>query len=113
MHRDIGPRPPHLGPLASSEDQVRQHPSPEVGRKSFSASDEEALEARIPELKTHHRGPRYALHSKTPNLVIHEIWDHLCRHYGVRSLMLDRPRGRFPPLAPPMSPDGYRSRSDL
>ena len=39
------------------------------------------------ELKTHQRGPRTVLRSKSPDLVLQEIWGHLCCHYAIRSLM--------------------------
>jgi hypothetical protein len=29
------------------------------------------------------------LRSKSPELVLQEIWGHLCCHYAIRSLMLD------------------------
>src|SRR5680860_553345 len=41
------------------------------------------------ELKTHQRGPRAVLRSKSPELVTQEIWGHLCCHYAIRSLMFD------------------------
>jgi hypothetical protein len=47
------------------------------------------IESAFDELKTHQRGPRAVLRSKTPKLVIQEIWGHLCCHYAIRSLMFD------------------------
>ena len=47
------------------------------------------IETAFDELKTHQRGPRAVLRSKSPDLVIQEIWGHLCCHYAIRSLMLD------------------------
>jgi hypothetical protein len=47
------------------------------------------IETAFDELKTHQRGPRQVLRSKTPNLVLQEIWGHLCCHYAIRTLMLD------------------------
>ena len=47
------------------------------------------LEATFDELKTHQRGPRAVLRSKTPDLVTQEIWGHLCCHYAIRTLMAD------------------------
>src|SRR5680860_459359 len=41
------------------------------------------------ELKTHQRGPRAVLRSKSPELVTQEIWGHLCCHFAIRSLMYD------------------------
>jgi len=41
------------------------------------------------ELQTHQRGPRAVLRSKTPKLMIQEIWGHLCFHYAIRSLMFN------------------------
>lgn len=45
------------------------------------------IEAAFDELKTHQRGPRTVLRSKSPDLVLQEIWGHLCCHYAIRTLM--------------------------
>ncbi|MDN5933387.1 MAG: IS4 family transposase [Pseudonocardia sp.] len=50
------------------------------------------IESTFDELKTHQRGPRAVLRSKTPDLVIQEIWGHLCCHYAIRTLMADTAR---------------------
>lgn len=47
------------------------------------------IETAFDELKTHQRGPRTVLRSGTPQLVIQEIWGHLCCHYAIRTLMFD------------------------
>jgi Insertion element 4 transposase N-terminal/Transposase DDE domain len=47
------------------------------------------IELAFDELKTHQRGPRTVLRSKSPDLVLQEIWGHLCCHYAIRSLMRD------------------------
>jgi len=47
------------------------------------------IETTFDELKTHQRGPRAVLRSKSPDLVTQEIWGHLCCHYAIRSLMFD------------------------
>ncbi len=47
------------------------------------------IESSYDELKTHQRGPRTILRSKSPRLVTQEIWGHLCCHYAIRTLMLD------------------------
>jgi len=47
------------------------------------------IELAFDELKTHQRGPRTVLRSKSPTLVLQEIWGHLCCHYAIRSLMTD------------------------
>ncbi|WP_427130626.1 IS4 family transposase [Pseudarthrobacter sp. S9] len=47
------------------------------------------IESVFDELKTHQRGPRAVLRSKSPDLVNQEIWGHLCCHYAVRTLMAD------------------------
>jgi hypothetical protein len=56
------------------------------------------IELTYDELKTHQRGPRTVLRSKSPELVLQEIWGHLCCHYAIRSLMADAatPSGRDP-----------------
>jgi hypothetical protein len=47
------------------------------------------IELAFDELKTHQRGPRTVLRSKSPDLVVQEIWGHLCCHYAIRSLMTE------------------------
>lgn len=47
------------------------------------------LESAFDELKTHQRGPRAVLRSKSPELVTQEIWGHLCCHYAIRTLMAE------------------------
>lgn len=39
------------------------------------------------ELKSHQRGPRVVLRSKTPDGVHQEAWGYLCTHYAIRALM--------------------------
>jgi hypothetical protein len=45
------------------------------------------IETAFDELKTHQRGARTVLRSKAPDLVLQEIWGHLCCHYAIRTLM--------------------------
>lgn len=45
------------------------------------------IENAFDELKTHQRGPRTVLRSKSPDLVLQEIWGHLCCHFAIRTLM--------------------------
>jgi hypothetical protein len=45
------------------------------------------IETTLDELKVHQRGPRTVLRSKSPDLVLQEIWGHLCCHYAIRTLM--------------------------
>jgi hypothetical protein len=45
------------------------------------------IESAFDELKSHQRGPRTVLRSKSPELVQQEIWGHLCCHYAIRTLM--------------------------
>jgi IS4 transposase len=47
------------------------------------------VENAFDELKTHQRGPRKVLRSKSPELVFQEIWGHLCCHYAIRTLMAE------------------------
>ena len=47
------------------------------------------IENVLDELKTHQRGPRTVLRSKSPALVLQEIWGHLCCHYAIRTLMFE------------------------
>lgn len=45
------------------------------------------IESAFGELKTHQRGARTVLRSKSPDMVLQEIWGHLCCHYAIRTLM--------------------------
>jgi IS4 transposase len=45
------------------------------------------METAFDELKTHLRGARRALRSKTPELVLQEAWGFLLAHFALRSLM--------------------------
>jgi len=45
------------------------------------------IESVFDELKTHQRGPKMVLRSKSPALVLQEIWGYLCCHYAIRTLM--------------------------
>ena len=47
------------------------------------------IELAFDELKTHQRGPHTVLRSKSPELVLQEIWGHLCCHYAIRALMAE------------------------
>ena len=44
------------------------------------------IETIFDELKTHQRGSKMVLRSKSPTLVLQEIWGHLCCHYAIRTL---------------------------
>jgi len=45
------------------------------------------LESVFDELKTHQRGPRVVLRSRTPDGVRQEAWGYLCVHYAIRALI--------------------------
>jgi hypothetical protein len=45
------------------------------------------IETALDELKTHQRGPRVVLRSKTPDGAMQEIYGYLCTHYAIRALM--------------------------
>lgn len=45
------------------------------------------IESIFDELKTHQRGPRVILRSRTPDGVAQEAWGYLCVHYALRSLI--------------------------
>ena len=47
------------------------------------------IESVFDELKTHQRGARCVLRSKSPDLVHQELWAMLCCHYAIRALMAD------------------------
>ena len=44
-------------------------------------------ETTLDEMKTHQRGPRLLLRSRTPEGVRQEVYGYLCTHYAIRSLM--------------------------
>jgi hypothetical protein len=48
-----------------------------------------AIESILDELKTHQRGPRVILRSRTPEGVYQEAWGYLCVHYALRDLIHD------------------------
>jgi hypothetical protein len=43
----------------------------------------------LDELKTHERGARVVLRSKTPDGARQEAWGYLCTHYAIRALMAE------------------------
>lgn len=45
------------------------------------------IESIFDELKTHQRGPRMVLRSRTPDGVYQEAWAYLCVHYAIRALI--------------------------
>ena len=45
------------------------------------------FETVLDELKTHQRGPRVVLRSKSPEGVLQEAYGYLCTHYAIRALM--------------------------
>lgn len=47
------------------------------------------IESSFDELKTHQRGSKIVLRSKSPALVEQELWGHLCCHYAIRTLMFE------------------------
>ena len=47
------------------------------------------IESIFDELKTHQRGPRVVLRSRTPEGVYQEAWGYLCVHYALRALIHD------------------------
>jgi len=47
------------------------------------------LESALDELKTHQRGPKVVLRSKTPDGVYQEAYGHLGTHYAIRRVMHD------------------------
>ena len=67
------------------------------------------IEGTFDELKTHQRGPRVVLRSKSPDLVLQEIWGHLCCHYAIRSLMAEA--AEHPATTPTASASSPRSAS--
>jgi hypothetical protein len=56
---------------------------------AFAYTQRWEIELAFDELKTHQRGARTVLRSKSPALVEQEIWGHLCCHYAIRTLMFE------------------------
>lgn len=54
---------------------------------AFAYAQRWEIELAFGELKTHQRGSKAVLRSKSPALVEQEIWGHLCCHYAIRTLM--------------------------
>jgi hypothetical protein len=59
------------------------------------------IDSALDELETQRRGPRTVLRSKKPDLVLQEIWGHLCCHYAIRALIVRRRRPRPRPAVVP------------
>jgi Insertion element 4 transposase N-terminal/Transposase DDE domain len=45
------------------------------------------VETTLDELKTHQRGPKVVLRSRSPEMVAQEVWAHLLVHHAIRRLM--------------------------
>ena len=60
-----------------------------AGELAFAYSQRWEIEIAFGELKTHQRGSKAVLRSKSPPLVEQEIWGHLCCHYAIRTLMFE------------------------
>jgi Transposase DDE domain/Insertion element 4 transposase N-terminal len=56
---------------------------------AFAYAQRWEIELAFAELKTHQRGSKAVLRSKSPALVEQEIWGHLCCHYAIRTLMFE------------------------
>lgn len=56
---------------------------------AYAYSQRWEIELCFGELKTHQRGAKAVLRSKSPALVEQEIWGHLCCHYAIRTLMFE------------------------
>ena len=54
------------------------------------------IESAFDELKTHLRGARRVLRSKTPDLVRQEVWGFLLAHFALRALMHEAALGALP-----------------
>ena len=60
-----------------------------AGELAFAYAQRWEIELSFAELKTHQRGSKAVLRSKSPDLVEQEIWGHLCCHYAIRTLMFE------------------------
>jgi hypothetical protein len=68
---------------------ILDHREASAGELAAAYAQRWEIETAFDELKTHQRGPRAVLRSKSPDLVTQEIWGHLCCHYAIRTLMFD------------------------
>lgn len=59
------------------------------------------IETTLDEVKTHLRGARRVLRSKTPELVRQEAWGFLLAHFAIRALMQEAALGALPPARDP------------
>ena len=85
LHPRRRPREPHgLPPVHHAARPRRGRPRNDL---AAAYAQRWEIELAFDELKTHQRGPRTVLRSKSPDLVLQEIWGHLCCHYAIRSLM--------------------------
>ncbi|WP_320783431.1 IS4 family transposase [Streptomyces sp. CRN 30] len=71
--------------LVTSLLDARRHPARQLAALYHERWEAEAVFA---ELKTHQRGARVVLSSKTPDGVVQQIWAHLLVHRALRELML-------------------------
>lgn len=63
------------------------------------------FETMLDELKTHQRGPRVVLRSKTPDGVRQEVYGYLCTHYAIRALMATIASHESDANGEPLDPD--------
>ncbi|GGN47172.1 hypothetical protein GCM10011578_100580 [Streptomyces fuscichromogenes] len=71
--------------LVTSLLDARRHPARQLAALYQERWEAEAVFA---ELKTHQRGARIVLSSKTPDGVLQQIWAHLLVHHALRELMV-------------------------
>jgi len=71
--------------LVTTLTDARRHPARQLAALYHERWEAEAVFA---ELKTHQRGARVVLSSKTPDGVLQQIWAHLLVHHALRELMV-------------------------
>ena len=71
--------------LVTTLTDARRHPARQLAALYHERWEAEAVFA---ELKTHQRGARVMLTSKTPDDVLQQIWAHLLDHRALRELMI-------------------------
>ncbi|MET9081799.1 transposase [Streptomyces sp. NPDC004237] len=71
--------------LVTSLLDARRHPARQLAALYQERWEAEAVFA---ELKTHQRGARVVISSKTPDGVLQQIWAHLLVHHALRELMV-------------------------
>jgi hypothetical protein len=64
-----------------------RQPKPAVADPAELVTCDQTIETTLDELKTHQRGPKVVLRSRSPEMVAQEVWGMLLVHHAIRTLM--------------------------